>query len=339
MVSTIAVSTIRKVIHYYLRANHPTAVVAETAVLANPEHRKTNTDYWQKTSITRMHSSRMRTTCSSICSQGRVSALRGCLVETPPRADTPRSRHPPGSRHPRKADTPRQTPPEQTAPLLREFLTHLWKYYLAPNFALRAVKIYEDEVDDEEKIYLRIGDNEPDKPPSQSGASQLRNIEQHSAACLDDNRLHMDCWRTTPSTIYQDMGDEKKVYLHIGDNNADSPESGTDSWHQTVVEIYEEVPGIDERLYLRIGEAEVQSPQRSQLHLRTDPASSREAGKWVEQPKSNTGSCYSTDEGLGSDAEVVLPHKEDSLNGTKRNIIVKVSGTDWNDQFIQCVLK
>ena len=39
-----------------------------------PEHRKTNTDYWQKTSITKMHSSRMRTTRSSICSQG------GCLL-------------------------------------------------------------------------------------------------------------------------------------------------------------------------------------------------------------------------------------------------------------------
>ena len=188
-----------------------------------------------------------------------------------------------------------------------------------PKLRLRAVKIYEDEVDDEEKIYVRIGDNEPvmDTPNSQSGASQLRNIEQHSAACLDDNTPHMDCWHTIPSTIYQDVGDEKKMYLRIGDNNADSPESGTDSWHQTVVEIYKEVPGIDERLYLRIGEAEVQSPQRSQLHLRTDPASSREAGKQVEQPKSNTGSCYSTDEGLGRDAEVVLPHREDSLNGTK----------------------
>ena len=47
-----------------------------------------------------------------------------------------------------------------------------------PKLRLRAVKIYEDEVDDEEKIYLRIGDNEPvmDTPPFQSGASQLRNI-------------------------------------------------------------------------------------------------------------------------------------------------------------------
>ena len=113
------------------------------------------------------------------------------------------------------------------------------------------------------------------------------------------------------------MGDEKKMYLLIGDNKSDSPESGTDSWDQTVEEIYEEVPGIDEKFYLRIGEAEAESPQRSQLHLITDPASSSEAGKRVEQRKSNTGSCYSTDEGLGSDAEVVLPHKEDSLNGTE----------------------
>ena len=190
-----------------------------------------------------------------------------------------------------------------------------------PKLRLRAVKIYEDEVDDEEKIYLRIGDNEPDKPPSQSGASQLRNIEKYSAACLDDNTPHMDCWRTTPSTIYQDVGDEKKMYLRIGDNNADSPESGTDSWHQTVVEIYEEIPGIDERLYLRIGEAEAQSPQRSKLQLITDPAISSEAGTRVEQRKSNTGSCYSTDEGLGSDAEVVLPHREDSLNGTEETAL------------------
>ena len=172
-------------------------------------------------------------------------------------------------------------------------------------------------MDDEEKIYLRLGDNEPDKPPFQSGPSQLRNIEQHSAACPDDNTPDMDCWCTTPSTMYQDVGDEKKMYLRIGDNNPDSPESGTDSWHQTVVEIYEEVPGIDERLYLRIGEAESQLPQRSKLHLITDPATSSEAGTRVEQRKSNTGSCYSTDEGLGSDSEVVLPHRKDNLNGTK----------------------
>ena len=38
---------------------------------------------------------------------------------TPPGVDTPGSRHPPRSRHPS---------------LWTEFLTRLWKYYLAPNF-------------------------------------------------------------------------------------------------------------------------------------------------------------------------------------------------------------
>ena len=70
-------------------------------------------------------------------------------------------------------------------------------------------------------------------------------------------------------------------------------------------------------MYLRIGEAEAQSPQQNKLRLITDPATSSEAGTRVEQRKSNTGSCYSTDEGSGSDAEVVLSHREDSLNGTK----------------------
>ena len=67
-----------------------------------------------------------------------------------------------------------------------------------------------------------------DTPPFQSGASTAHNI---LLLARMTNTPHMDCWRTTPSTIYQDVGDEKKMYLRIGDNHADSPESGTVSWH------------------------------------------------------------------------------------------------------------
>ena len=49
--------------------------------------------------------------------------------------------------------------------------------------------------------------------------------------------------------------------------DTDSPKSDTVYWHQTDVHDYEELPG--EGFYLRVGEAEPQSPQRSQLPVTT----------------------------------------------------------------------